>query len=174
MSAVAYGAVTKALHWITFAALAVQFTIGYVLDVGGSGRGRGRGRGGDSGRGRGRGGEIELFGDDVLLTVHISLGLTILLLAVLRLYWRRRITLPPWAPTLSAGERTLAHWTERLLYGLLFAIPLSGLSLVFVSDDALGVHVASHITFFVVFAAHVGLVLKHQLFDRDRLLQRML
>jgi cytochrome b561 len=44
---------------------------------------------------------------------------------------------------------------------------------VLVSDDAVGVHVASHIAFYVALAAHVGLVLKHQVIDRDRLLRRM-
>ena len=82
--------------------------------------------------------------------------------------------MPPWAPGLSKTERTVAHWTERALYLLLFTIPLTGLWLVLISDDAVGVHVASHIAFFVVVAAHIGLVLKHQLIDRDRLLRRMI
>jgi cytochrome b561 len=148
-----------------------------VMDPGerGRARGRGRGRGGDSGRGRGRGqgGDLDVFGDP-LLTVHVVLGTTILVLAIARVLWRRRHGLPPWAPTLSPGERTLAHWTERALLTLLFVIPLSGLWLVLVSDDAVAVHVAAHIAFFVVVAVHVGLVLKHQLLDRDHLLRRML
>ena len=102
------------------------------------------------------------------------LGVTILVLATVRLLWRRHSTLPPWAPGLSSAERTLAHWTERVLYVLLFVMPLTGLWLVLVSDDALPVHVASHIAFFVAVSVHVGLVLKHQLIDRDRLLRRML
>ena len=102
------------------------------------------------------------------------LGITILLLATVRLLWRRHSMLPPWAPGLSSVERTLADWTERALYVLLFVMPLTGLWLVLVSDDALPVHVASHITFFVAVSVHVGLVLKHQLIDRDRLLRRML
>ena len=155
-------------------ALASQFTIGYVMDANGSGRGRGRGRGGESGRGRGRGGDLDVFGDNRLLTIHVLLGITILVLATVRLLWRRHSTLPPWAPGLSPAERTLAHWTEWALYLMLFVIPLTGLWLVLVSDDALPAHVASHITFFVVLAAHVGLVLKHQLLDRDRLLRRMI
>lgn len=157
-------------------ALLVQFRIGYALDVGGGGRGRGRGRGDGPGRGRGRGGDdVEaLLGSDRLLTVHVALGLTILVLAVARLLWRRRTTLPPWAPTLSAAERTLAHWTERVLYTTLLAIPSTGLWLVLVDDDAVALHVISHVAFFAAFAAHVGLVLKHQLVDRDRLLRRML
>ena len=138
--------------------------------------------GGDSGRGRGRGGDDDEaagvlgLGDDdggTLMTVHVVLGLTILALAVARVLWRRHVGLPPWAETLSAGERVFATWTEKALLTLLFVIPLTGLWLVLVSDDAVGVHVASHIAFYVALAAHVGLVLKHQLIDRDRLLRRM-
>ena len=173
-----YGRFTRFLHWATAAALLAQFTIGYSLDIGGGqGRGRGRGRGGESGRGRGRGrgGEdLDIFGDDAVLTAHVVLGVTILLITLVRVAWRWRTTLPPWAEGLSAGERVLAHWTERALYVLLFLIPLSGLSLVFVSDDLVGLHVATHVAFFVAFAAHVGLVLKHQVIHRDGLLRRML
>jgi cytochrome b561 len=61
-----------------------------------------------------------------------------------------------------------------VLYLLLFVVPLTGLWLVVVSDDAVALHVAGHIAFFVALALHVGLVLKHQLIDRDRLLRRML
>jgi cytochrome b561 len=172
-----YGAVTKSLHWLTVAALACQFTVGYLMDPGGQGRGRGRGRGGESGRGRG-GDDDYAFGfdsgDDALLTVHVILGVSILTLAVLRLIWRRSTPLPPWAPGLSEGERSLATWTERALYLCLFLIPLSGLSLVLVSDDLLPLHVAAHFLFFGALALHLGLVLKHQLLDRDRLLRRMI
>ena len=169
-----YGRIAKTLHWLTVAALVVQFSLGYLLDVGGSGRGRGRGRGEGSGRGRGRGGDLDVFGDDQLLTAHVVLGVTILTLSAVRLYWRRRAGLPPWAKTLSTGERTLAHWTERALYVLLFVVPVTGLWLVLVSDEAVTVHVASHIAIFVAIAVHLGLVLKHQLINRDRLLRRMI
>jgi cytochrome b561 len=165
-----YGVVTKFLHWSTVAALIAQFAVGYLMDVDESGRGRGRGRSRDSGRGRG--GE-DGYAVDGALAVHVALGVLILSLAVLRVVWRRT-GLPPWAEGLSAGERRLAHWTERGLLLLLFAIPLSGLALVLAGDDdALPWHVATHVAFFVVLTAHVGLVLKHQLINRDRLLSRM-
>jgi cytochrome b561 len=112
--------------------------------------------------------------DDSLLTAHVALGLTILALTVFRLWWRRRQGLPPWASTLSAVERTVAHWTERALYAVLLVMATSGLWLVLVSDDVVAVHVASHVAFFVALAAHLGLVLKHQLIRRDGLLARML
>lgn len=173
-----YGLVTKGLHWTVAGTIAAQFVVGYAMDAddSGRGRGRGRGRGGESGqgRGRGRGGEYDVFGDDALLTAHVVLGVTILALATLRLVWRLTTPLPEWAPTLSAGERWLAHWTERALYVLMFAIPISGLALVVADDDDLvGVHVGAHLAFFVAIALHVGLVLKHQFVNRDGLLRRM-
>lgn len=173
-----YGLVTKSLHWLTVVALVAQFVVGYALEDGGGGRGRGRGRGGESGRGRGRGGDDDVmlgFGDDAdrLVTVHVVLGLNILALAVIRLVWRRTTPLPPWARGLSTGERTFASWMERVLYACLVGIPATGLSLLLVSDDLLPLHVLTHIAFFAALAGHVGLVLKHQLVDRDGLLNRM-
>jgi cytochrome b561 len=174
-----YRPLTKFLHWAMVVAFGVQFAIGYRLDAdgGGHGRGRGRGRGEGSGhgRGRGRGGDgLDVFGDDTLLTVHVMLGVTILVLAAVRLYWRRRVGLPPWAPTLTAPERTFEHWTERAMYALMFAVPLTGLAVVLGSDDLVALHVATHLAFFAVVAGHIGLVLKHQVIERDRLLRRML
>ena len=116
------------------------------------------GRGGDSGRGRGprrrcgrvrrstahrpRGSRPQPHPDRAAAVVAPPSGL------------------PPWAATLSPAERTFAHWTERALYLLLFVVPLTGLWLVVASDDAVAVHVAGHIAFFVALAAHVGLVLR--------------
>lgn len=170
-----YRRTTKVLHWGVAAAFAAQFAVGYALDTGGHGRGRGRGEG--SGRGRGRGGEdrYDLFGDDALLTVHAALGVLILLPGTARLIARRRLPLPPWAPTLTAFERRLAHRTEQALYGLTFLVPASGLALLAAGDDdVLPLHIAAHVLFFAALAAHLGLVLKHQFPDRDGLIRRML
>lgn len=170
-----YGWVTKGLHWLVVVLIAAQFVVGYLLDGGASGRGRGRGRSGESGRGRGRGGGYDPFGDDTLLTVHVVLGATILVVAAARLVWRLTTPLPPWASTLSHRERRVAHWTERVLYLCMFAIPATGLWLVASDDDQfLVAHVVTHVVFFVALAGHVGLVVKHQFLDRDRLVRRML
>jgi cytochrome b561 len=116
-----------------------------------------------------------IFGGGLSLPeVHVLLGLLVLVLATCRVVWRRAASLPPWAEGLSEGERTLAHWTEKALLTLLFVIPLSGLLLVVVSYDLLPLHIAAHIGFFAAIALHLGMVLKHQLVDRDRLLARML
>lgn len=167
-----YGRVARTFHWATVVALTTQFVLGYSLD-GGSGRGRGRGRGGESGRGRGRGGDLT-FGDDPLLTAHVILGLAIIVMTAARWWWRHRAGLPPWAPGLSAFERRWAHVTERLLYLLLVVVPATGIALLLGDDDLLALHVAGHIALYVAVAAHVGMVLTHQLRTRDGLIRRML
>lgn len=176
-----YGTVAKFLHWTTFLALVAQFVVGYSID---------------------RADDLlepvvdTWFGgeDDALVALHVVLGLTILLLAVVRLVWRRVHGLPPWAPTLSERERRVAGLTEKVLYTTLFLIPLTGLALLLLAgedwelgrrewvapvelvdeDVALGAHVATHLTFFTAFAVHLGLVFKHQFLRRDGLLRRML
>ena len=123
-----YRASQKVLHWLTVLALAAQLAIGYVMDADDSGRGRGRGRGGDSGRGRGGDSSGYLNDPEALVRVHVALGVTILVLAVARVAWRRVVGLPPWAEQLTPGQRGLATWTERALLSTLFVIPLSGLA----------------------------------------------
>jgi cytochrome b561 len=176
-----YGTVTKFLHWLTVVAIATQFFVGYatanddLLE-----------------------GFVDRFldgEDDRLMLIHAGLGIGIIILATVRLLWRISGPLPAWADGLSALERRLESSVEKLLYFLLFLIPLSGLALLlgtgakwefggkrpweapwdFAEDDTLlTVHIVTHVAFFVVLALHIGLVLKHQLINRDRLLNRML
>ena len=176
-----YGTVTKLLHWASVVAIAAQFVVGYAID-------RADGLL-DGVVDRWFGGE-----EEGLLVVHVALGLTIVVLAVVRLMWRRWAGLPAWAEGLSPTERRVAHVNERTLYVLMLLIPITGLALVLVSgedwnlasgeweapldlvdDDALlGSHILTHAVFFLALAIHVAMVLKHQIVDRDRLLNRML
>jgi cytochrome b561 len=61
-----------------------------------------------------------------LYTFHKSFGITILVLAVLRLSWRWWNTVPPLPATLHRYESVLARSTHVALYVLIFALPLSG------------------------------------------------
>ncbi len=106
--------------------------------------------------------------------LHIGLGLLIILLALVRTLWRRSTPLPPWAEHLSAGERRLEARLEKLLLALLFVVPATGLLLVGVGDGWVFLHVAAQIAFLATIAAHVGLVLRHTLLQRNRHLARML
>jgi cytochrome b561 len=181
-----YGAITKTLHWLTVGAITGQFVVGYSIrgefdDHGGddgalAALDHGHGGGSGSGKGGGEDGFEGLFsGGFGLPELHVTLGLTIIGLGVLRVIWRYAGSLPPWAPALSPLERTLEGWLEKALIGLVFLVPLSGLLLVGTGeDDYLPLHIGAHIAFFVVVGLHIGLVLKHTAIQRDRHLSRML
>jgi cytochrome b561 len=207
-----YGGVTKLLHWLTVAALAAQFAVGWSMDVD---EGTDRedalldaeaDRLEDGAEGQGEAAEEQAeaeierredaldareddavsgvfsdvvsgdaFGDGLSLPeLHVVLGLSIIVLALVRMAWRRATPLPPWAEHLSAGERRLEGRLEKLLLALLLLVPATGLLLVAAGDDWVPVHVAAQIVFLAALAAHIGLVLRHTVLRRNRHLARML
>jgi cytochrome b561 len=166
-----YGAVTKTLHWLTVLAVTAQFSIGYGLDA-------------FSGW---IAGTDDSDADEAGVFAHAALGVTILLLAVIRLGWRWATPLPPWGEQLTERDRRLASLTERVLYLTLFWIPLSGIGLLFLSgeerdvaennewqppydvfsdDVALAAHVAGHVLFYTAVIFHVGLALRRRTVSR--------
>lgn len=106
--------------------------------------------------------------------IHVLLGLSLIVLAVLRVLWRAVAGLPPWAEHLSTGERTLESALEKLLLTLLFVVPATGLLLIAGGHDLLWVHIAAQVALLLTIAVHVGLVLKHTVVRRNRHLSRML
>jgi len=60
---------------------------------------------------------------------HISAGITILALSVVRVFWRLTHRPPPDLP-MHAWERRLAHLVHFLVYAAMLALPLSGWALV--------------------------------------------
>ena len=61
-----------------------------------------------------------------VMTAHKSLGITLLLLALLRLAWRAGHRPPPPPPDSARWEVRAATFTHVLLYVLIIALPLSG------------------------------------------------
>ncbi|HWP94191.1 MAG TPA: cytochrome b [Gammaproteobacteria bacterium] len=98
-----YGAIAQTFHWLIVALVIVQFALGHMAD------------------------DMPL-GIQKLATLarHKSLGMTILMLAVLRLAWRLRDPPPPLPAGMPDWEKRAAHITHALLYILLFALPLTG------------------------------------------------
>lgn len=132
----------------------------------------------------------------VVLSRHKSLGLTILVLAALRVAWRLAERPPP-LPPMPAWQRRVATTTHWGLYGLLFALPLSGwtmssaanypvswfgllpLPALVAPSESLqevlhAVHEALATGLLWLAGLHLLAVLKHQFVDRDGLLFRML
>jgi cytochrome b561 len=182
-----YPRTTKLLHWMTVVVIAAQLLVGYQLDDD-AGRAALEAREERleerADRNEAREEELEARADALadrgedgggtpLLPLHVGLGLTVLGIAAVRLVRRKVVPLPPWAEQLSEAERSWAHRSEQALYVALVAMPLSGLGLLLVTDDLLPVHVASHVLLYVALAAHLGLVVRHQVFLRDGLLRRM-
>lgn len=72
----------------------------------------------------------------LLVQTHKSIGLTVLVLSLVRVGWRLMHPVPPLPASMGPGLRFLARATHFLLYVLIVAIPLSGWALV--SSSPLG------------------------------------
>ena len=131
-----------------------------------------------------------------LVAVHRPLGIMILILAALRLINRMCTTLPPFPPTMSPRERWVASVSERLLYTLMFALPLVGWAMLSAGHYPIVMFGPVHLPpilpanptlyavlrkthtvlaylLFLTFLGHLSAVLFHTLIIRDRLLDRM-
>ena len=131
-----------------------------------------------------------------LVAIHRPLGILILLLAAIRLINRMCTKQPPLPLTMSPQERMIASASERLLYSLMFALPLIGwgmlsaghypivmfgpihLPAILPPNPALytvlrTAHTVLAYLLFLTFLAHLSAVLFHTLIIRDRLLDRM-
>ena len=128
---------------------------------------------------------------------HKSFGITILMLAVIRLAWRLANPVPDLTAETRPWERVLARISHVLLYALIFAMPLSGWMMssarsfpvswfgilqlpdLVAPDQQLyeRLNELHHLLFgvlVVVAALHVAGALKHHFIDRNDVLRRML
>jgi cytochrome b561 len=168
-----YGTTAKALHWLIVALLLVQYPIGWLMP--------------DVHRGEQPGSGMNL---------HVSFGIMILILTVLRFVWRLthpvapESSLPPW----QRSSSEVVHW---LLYALVLATTLTGwlfasfrgwsISFFYLmplpmlaSDSAAGgraidgLHQAMEWTLLVFIGVHLAAALAHIFVHRDRVMKRML
>jgi cytochrome b561 len=169
-----YSAVAQLFHWVIAALIVIQFVLGWAaqpLPLG-----------------------VRKL---ALLARHKSFGMTVLMLAILRLLWRIRH--PP--PALPAGmtplERVLARGTHIAFYVLLFVQPLTGWTMssaknysvswfgLFTWPNLIGkdesafnllraTHHALSKVLFAIAVLHILAALKHHFWNRDDVLVRML
>jgi len=173
-----YGAFTKLFHWLIVVLFALQYVGGNIM--------------------------TRIEWEDVVLGLsqadyynwHKSLGLVALAIAIFRLINRRIGELPPWAPSLSEGERRFTHLNERLLYAAMFVMPVTGY--VYVMAGGFGVllfgewklpnpigkvetlafvakwvHIVSGYVLAASIGGHLVTVIRHQVVKRNGLLWRM-
>jgi len=131
------------------------------------------------------------------LALHKSIGITILMLVVLRLVWRWLNPVPPVPPGTPRWQQLAARVSHAALYALLIAMPLFGWAMssarnfpvswfglftlpdfVKPGEDAYrffheGHEILSKVLFFLALV-HIAAALKHHFIDRDDVLMRML
>lgn len=134
---------------------------------------------------------------------HKSFGVSVLVLSVLRIIWRITHNPPPEIDTIPAWQQKVANITHWLLYGLMFALPITGWVMVSASplnidtilfgvvewphlplqgvENAESLSAAFHeyhewasTILILLLLAHIGAALKHHLIDKDTVLIRML
>jgi cytochrome b561 len=167
-----YDAMSIALHWLLALAIVANFSLGVYMH------------------------ELPLSPWRLkLFNWHKWAGITILAFSALRLLWRllhrppADVPMPPW-------QRRAAHAVHRTLYALFFAVPLAGWAyssaagfpvVVFgvlplpdwvpvspmLAKVLKGAHEFLASVLGLLVLLHVAAALKHQLIDRDGLLQRM-
>ncbi len=167
-----YGATAKFFHWTIVGLLSFQYLLGWLMP--------------DIKRGMTPG---------TAMSVHLSVGISILALGCARYLWRLAHPVQP-APELSLWQRVIAEGVHLLLYGLLLVTTASGWvfasmrgwtiwlfgivplpSLVAEGSEigrAIGrLHGTLSWVLLAVIAAHVGAALLHALWYRDGVMRRM-
>ncbi len=132
-----------------------------------------------------------------LFSYHKWMGITVLLVAVVRVAWRFTHRPPELPGNMAAWERFAAMLMHYLLYAIIFAIPLSGwimssatgLQTVWfgvlplpdlvgrdkiLGDYLLQVHQGLNIVLFALVVIHIAAALKHHLVEHDSVLLNML
>ena len=172
-----YNAISRLLHWLVAGLIVAQFVLAELAE-----------RAADA--------DAPLR-QLALLANHKSVGMTILGLAVVRLIWRLATRTPTLPASMRRWERRAATATHALLYGLLFAMPLTGWLMssastysvswfgLFTFSDLVGgnpdlkelleeVHETLARLLAALALLHVAAALKHRFVDRDAVLARML
>jgi cytochrome b561 len=168
-----YGTTAKVFHWLVVALLTVQYPLGRFMR--------------DIHRGMKPG---------YAMTFHVSFGITILALMVLRFFWRITHPVAP-ARSLPAWQKLISEAVHWLLYALVLTTTMTGwifasergwsISLFFAVPlpmlptegsllaNAIGKwHGTMEWALLLVIGAHVAAAMAHTFIFRDRIMQRML
>ena len=126
--------------------------------------------------------------------LHKSIGVSLLVLILFRVYWRIKHRPPAMLRTYKAWERKLATATHHLLYVLMVAMPLSGLIMAtsskygvmwfgigiipgidnkFVRELFQETHEVIGVVLIAFIILHILGALKHKLIDKDDTMKRM-
>jgi cytochrome b561 len=169
-----YTGLAQTFHWVIAALIVTQFALAWTAD------------------------DLPLGVHKLaLLARHKSFGMTVLMLAVLRLLWRLKSPPPALPAMMTPVERRLAKATHWAFYLLLFAMPLTGWmmssaknysvswfglftwpNLIGQNDAAFEFLQTTHqylgYALLAIAALHIAAALKHHFWNKDDVLVRML
>ncbi|MBV9859894.1 MAG: cytochrome b [Alphaproteobacteria bacterium] len=170
-----YDPVARATHWIVAILAVVVVSLGWAIP--------------DAPRNTGS--------RELLLTLHRSLGLTILGLMLFRGVWRWRHPVPPLTALLPRREIVVAQASHIVLYALFILMPVAGylnaaaaghtvslFGLLLIpplvpEDDrlsqiAIAVHLVGQYLVYAFVALHIAAAMMHAVVRRNGVLERML
>src|SRR5277367_1736835 len=169
-----YSAVAQTFHWVIAALIVTQFVLAISAD------------------------DLPIGAHKLaLLARHKSFGMTVLMLAILRLLWRLKNPPPGLPDGMTHLERVLARITHAAFYALLFAMPMTGWlmssaknysvswfglftwpNLIGKNEAAFDLLRSTHDilsdVLFVIAVLHILAALKHHFWNKDDVLLRML
>lgn len=126
--------------------------------------------------------------------LHKSIGITVMVLILLRIFWRLTHVAPAFPDTMKGWEKKLADLGHKALYLMMVVLPLSGFIMSVYSkwgilwfgmplvkgldnpalrDFFKEVHEISAWVIIVLIVLHVAAALKHKVIDRDDVMKRM-
>jgi cytochrome b561 len=165
---------TRLMHWLTAALMLSVFALAFSIDL-----------------------ATSHASHTAFLQLHRSVGLTVWIVTLFRLAWRRFAKYPEWPSDMSQTMRAAAVASEYALYALLLAQPIVGIlqtnangdhvNLFFIGQlpalieknrplahELLSVHKALGFSLLGLIALHVSAALFHHFWRRDDTLTAML
>ena len=166
-----YGFISKALHWLSALILIIQIPLGFYL--------------------------VDLdFGEERITfeNVHVTLGLIIFYLVIIRLINNTLNPTPKLNPSIFIGQKYIAKLNHVLLYGAILSITVSGIlkklfngeTLVILfkeikikdnfelADQFYNIHIYSNYVIIALISIHVLAVITHKLLFKENLLKKIL
>ena len=166
-----YSNVAILLHWMVAALILTAFALGLSVDL------------------------FPRAWDATVVNIHVLLGLGVLLLTLVRIWWRLSHGIPDFPPQMTPGLVRAAHLGHAALYAMMLVVPLLGMPALFFRGRAIDlglfqlgpymardpaifrpmteVHGWSSYLLIALALGHVAAALYHQLVLKDDLLQRM-
>ena len=166
-----YGSISKTFHWLSAAVLLIQIPLGFYL--------------------------VDLDFNEKRLTIesiHITMGLSIFYLTILRLIYKLYNPTPPLGNSIFPGQRILAKLNHIFLYISILMITISGILKKLFSGEMLDIfffnleikddfelaelfyeiHIIGNYTLIALISLHILAVVIHRTLFKESLLNRIL